>query len=216
MVFGGDKMKEVWTKEGKDGSCFRGQDLSWAQGEGSSFDGADFQDSCLRNTRFRECTFRNADFRNADLSGADFRGCDLSGADLRGTDIRLSVLEGAVLSGIKTDEKTEGWEMCCPKTGAFVAYKKCVYDRIVQLLVPADAKRSSATGRTCRCDKAKVLTIRSIDCQKEYEEAWSLVDENFVYRKGMWVYADSFTEDRFRDSTHGIHFWMTREEAIKY
>lgn len=55
-------MKEVWTKEGKDGSCFRGQDLSWAQGEGSSFDGADFQDSCLRNTRFRECTFRNADF----------------------------------------------------------------------------------------------------------------------------------------------------------
>lgn len=114
------------------------------------------------------------------------------------------------------DETTLGYRMRCPEKGAFVAYKKCVYDRIVQLLVPADAKRSSATGPTCRCDKAKVLTIKSFDGTKEFDEAWSLVDENFVYRKGEWVYANAFTEDRWKDSTYGIHFWMTREEAMGY
>ncbi len=58
--------------------------------------------------------------------------------------------------------------------------------------------------------------IKSFDCRQEFDEAWSLVDENFVYRRGEWVYADAFTDDRWKDSTHGIHFWMTREEAMEY
>ena len=130
------------------------------------------------------CDLEGAKFCGADLQGADLRGCSLKNADFRGADIRLSTLENADLTGARMDETTVGYPMRCPEKGAFVAYKKCVYDRIVQLLVPADAKRSSATGPTCRCDKAKVLTIRNFDGTREFDEAWSLVDENFVYRKG--------------------------------
>ncbi len=67
-----------------------------------------------------------------------------------------------------------------------------------------------------RCNKAKVLKITNFAQDEEYTEAWSLVDENFVYRQGQWVTVDNFNEDRWCDSTTGIHFWMTREEAMAY
>mgnify|MGYP003369166239 FL=1 len=205
-----------WKDAKMEKTSLHGADLSWAEGEGTNFGGADFTECDLEHDRFRGCSFRSADFRKASLYAADFRGCDLTGADLRGADVRMAILSEAILTGVRTDDATLGWKMHCPEQGAFLAYKKCVYDRIVQLLIPADARRSSATAPTCRCDKAKVLTIKNFDETKEFDEAWSLVDENFVYRKGQWVYADSFDEDRWKDSTHGIHFWMTREEAMEY
>lgn len=99
---------------------------------------------------------------------------------------------------------------------AFLGYKKCFNNRLVQLLIPADAKRTSATLPSCRCSKAKVLTIKSFDFKEEYDEAWSLVDEDFIYKKGEWVEVKDFNEDRWQDSTTGIHFWLTREEAEAY
>ena len=144
------------------------------------------------------------------------RGCDMTGCNICGVNLYAAVLENAILTDVKSDENTKWYRLRCPETGAFVAYKKCVYDRIVQLLVPADAKRTSSTYPACRCNKAKVLTIKSFDETEEFDEAWSLVDENFVYRKGQWVEVKDFNEDRWFDSTTGIHFWMNREEAMKY
>ncbi len=43
-----------------------------------------------------------------------------------------------------------------------------------------------------------------------------MVDENFVYKKGQWVEVKDFNENRWQDSTTGIHFWMTRAEAEGY
>lgn len=106
--------------------------------------------------------------------------------------------------------------MRCPEKGAFLGYKKCVNDRLVQLLIPADALRTSATMPSCRCSKAKVLTIKSFDFKQNFSEAWSLVDENFVYRVGEWVEVKDFNTDRWMDSTTGIHFWMHRKEAEAY
>lgn len=207
---------DEWKEKDMSGRDFRGWNLEWGNFTHVLFRGSDFQGASMSNARFRECDFSGADFRGAKLRGADFRGCILREADFREADIRLCTLENADLTDVRMDETTLGFVMRCPETGAFIAYKKCVYDRIVMLFVPADAKRSSATGPTCRCDKAKVLSIRSFDEKQEFDEAWSLVDENFIYRKGEWVFADSFTEERWKDSTHGIHFWMTREEAIRY
>lgn len=180
------------------------------------FDGASLKDSCLENVLFENCTFRHADFKGANLKCAAMRYNDLSGADIRGADLMCAVLEHAKLDGIVHDESTKFFDLHCPAEGAFLGYKKCFNDRLVQLLIPEDAKRSSATMNSCRCSKAKVLTIKSFDYQEEYEEAWSLVDENFVYRKGQWVEVPDFDEDRWNDSTTGIHFWMTREEAKAY
>lgn len=177
---------------------------------------ADFTEAILDNTLFLDSPLKGACFRKASMEGATIRDNDLSGCDLSGANLYSAVLEGTAVETVITDDKTQWFHMHCPETGAFLGYKKCVYDRLVQLLIPADARRTSATYPSCRCDKAKVLTIKSFDYKESYEEAWSLVDENFVYRVGEWVSVPDFNPDRFMDSTTGIHFWMTREEAKNY
>lgn len=180
------------------------------------FDGASLKGSCLKNSLFDKCSFRGTCFQNADMRGAAMRYDDLTGADIRGANLFSAVLEHAALTDVVSDEDTKFFRLHCPEKGAFLGYKKCFNNRLVQLLIPADAKRTSATLNSCRCNKAKVLTIKSFDYSEEYDEAWSLVDENFVYRRGQWVEVKDFDEDRWNDSTTGIHFWLTREEAKAY
>lgn len=198
-----------------------GWDLSWVDFSLTSFhhvsfDHADMHSCAVENALFDDCSFRGTNFRQANLKGAAMRYDDLSGADISGANLFSAVLEHANLDGIISDENTKFFRLYCPEKGAFLGYKKCFNNRLVQLLIPADAKRTSATMNSCRCSKAKVLSIKSFDYKEEYDEAWSLVDENFVYRKGQWVEVPDFNEDRWMDSTTGIHFWMTREEAKAY
>lgn len=207
----------IWV-EGKDLSerVMAGRDFSYGSFIRVCLDGADLSGCSFCNTLFEQCSLRGANLKGTNLCGAMLRGADLTGADIRGANLLSAVLEKAKLDGIIWDEDTRFFQMRCPEKGAFVGYKKCCDDRIVELLIPADAKRSSATNPACRCSKAKVMIIKNFDCSEYYEEAWSLVDENFVYRRGRWVEVPDFDEDRWNDSTRGIHFWMTREEAINY
>lgn len=48
--------------------------------------------------------------------------------------------------------------MVCQDTGSFIGWKKAS-GKIVKLQIPEDARRSSSTGRKCRCDKAFVVGI---------------------------------------------------------
>lgn len=75
---------------------------------------------------------------------ADLYGADLCGADLRGADLCSADLSGAENLNIP---------LACPDTGSFIGWKKAS-GLIVKLLIPSDAKRLSATGRKCRCNKA--------------------------------------------------------------
>ena len=191
-------------------------DFSLSQFHRVCFDGADMQGCSLENALLDMCTFRGTCFHNANLKCAAMRYNDLTGADIEGADLMCAVLEHAKLDGIVYNDETKFFKMYCPEKGAFLGYKKCFNNRLVQLLIPEDAKRTSATMNSCRCSKAKVLTIKSFDYEEEFDEALSLVDENFVYRKGEWVVVLDFDEDRWNDSTTGIHFWMTRAEALAY
>ena len=200
---------------------FKDMDLSGADLHNMDFTLSSFQNvnleyvnlknSSVENALFDGNSLHGADFQNANMKTAAFRECNIRGANLYG-----AVLEHAKLDGIQSDHTTQWFRMHCPETGPILGYKKCVNDRVVQLLIPADAKRTSATLPSCRCSKAKVLSIKSFDETEEFEEAWSLVDENFVYRKGQWVEVKDFNEDRWMDSTTGIHFWMERKEALGY
>ena len=198
-----------------------GWDLSWVDFSLTSFhrvsfDHADMHRCAVENALFDDCSFRGTNFCQANLKGAAMRYDDLSRADISGANLFSAVLEHANLTGIISDENTKFFRLYCPEKGAFLGYKKCFNNRLVQLLIPADAKRTSATMNSCRCSKAKVLSIKSFDYKEEYDEAWSLVDENFVYRKGQWVEVPDFNEDRWMDSTTGIYCWLTREEAKAY
>ena len=185
-------------------------------GEHPAFRECEFKDMDLSGADLHNMDFTLSSFQNANMKTAAFRECDMRECNIRGANLYGAVLEHAKLDGIQSDHTTQWFRMHCPETGPILGYKKCVNDRVVQLLIPADAKRTSATLPSCRCSKAKVLSIKSFDETEEFEEAWSLVDENFVYRKGQWVEVKDFNEDRWMDSTTGIHFWMERKEALGY
>lgn len=180
------------------------------------FDGADMTKCNVSHVLFENCSLRGASLRFAKLECALLRYADMRECNIEGANLHCAVLEYAKLDGIISNEETKWFRLHCPEKGAFLGYKKCFNGRLVQLLIPADAKRTSATMNSCRCNKAKVLTIKSFDYKENYTEAWSLVDENFVYRVGEWVEVKDFNEDRWMDSTTGIHFWLTREEAMNY
>jgi len=183
---------------------------------GVKLENTNFQNSNLSNVYFSGCSLKGAVLENTNLTATDFRFCDLSKSNIRGANLFGAILQGALLDGIQYNNDTRFFSLYCPETGALIGYKKCFNYRIVQLLIPKDAKRSSATTNECRCDRAKVLTIKSMDSKKSFYEARSYVDENYIYRAGKIVVVNDFNEDRWAESTTGIHFYLTREEAMGY
>ena len=175
-----------------------------------------FYSSQLVNVLLDDCNLQNANLKNANLERASLRRVNLTYAYIRGAILYAAVLENAILDNIIFDDKTENFRIHCPEQGAFVAYKKGLDNLIIKLLIPSDARRVSSTMNCCRCDKAKVLEIKNFEGTKFFDEAWSTVAENFCYKLGEWVYAENFNEDRWYDSTGGIHFWMTEDEAKAY
>ena len=104
----------------------------------------------------------------------------------------------------------------CPDFGIFIGFKKAS-GHIVVLEIPEDAKRLSATGRKCRCDKAKVLSIQNIDgTEADIKKVTSDYDLKFVYKVGDIVKVDDFDEDRWNECSTGIHFFINRQEAVEY
>lgn len=148
----------------------------------------------------------------ANLRGADLHCADLREANLRCADLRCADLRGACLRGAKNVPYIP---YACPDFGTFTGFKKAS-GYIVVLEIPEDAKRSSATGRKCRCDKAKVLEIQNIDGTKaDTTKVKSDYDSKFVYEVGKTVSAD-FCEDRWEECSSGIHFFINRQEAVDY
>lgn len=163
------------------------------------------------------------DGKRADLSRADLRGADLRWADLKGADLRWADLRGADLSEADLSEadlrgaKNVFFPLACPEEGEFIAFKKAANGLIVKLQIPANAKRSSSTTRKCRSDKAIVLSIEYADGTKYKDESvCSVYDKNFVYTVGQEVSVPDYDDNRWNECSKGIHFFITREEAVRY
>ena len=159
----------------------------------------------------------DANLCNADLCGANLRDADLHNANLRGADLHDANLRGAKNTD-KTawDAYTAFYPLQCPETGSFIGYKKAA-GKIVTLEICADAKRSSATSRKCRCSKAKVLSITNLDgSESGLSGIGSDYKKNFIYHIGETVEVPDFDDNRWNECAPGIHFFITREEAVKY
>ena len=213
-----------WIRGEDGGEC---ADLCNANLRGANLWGADLRnanlcDADLCNADLRGANLRNADLHDADLRGANLYGANLCGADLCDADLCDANLCSANLRGAKNTDKT-AWDaytafypLQCPETGSFIGYKKAA-DKIVMLEICADAKRSSATSRKCRCSKAKVLSITHLDgSDSGLTEVRSNYSKEFVYRVGETVEVPDFDDNRWNECAAGIHFFITREEAVKY
>lgn len=153
------------------------------------------------------CTLTNCEFGNIHNDGwRNFRLCD--GHDTEGVTVQPIV----------------------PSDGAFIGWKKCIATLgrtvntwirkpvIVKLQIPARAQRISTNERKCRCSEAKVLDIQNLDGTKaEVSHAYSAYAGcGFRYEVGKIVYADKFDTDPLNTCSHGINFFITRQEAVDF
>ena len=156
------------------------------------------------------------DFYGADLSGANLRSADLRSADLSGANLSGADLRSANLLNVRYDECTGFFALVCPEEGSFIGYKKA-NGHIIKLRITEDALRSSATSRKCRCSKAEVLSITTLDGEDDgLTSIPSNYDSNFIYRVGTTVEVEDFETDRWDECAAGIHFFITRQEAVQY
>ena len=190
------------------GAYLREADLSGADLTGANLTGANLSGAYLR-----EADLTGAYLREADLTGADLYGANLSGADLTGADLRWAYLREEDLR----EANDLRLPIACPEEGSFIGFKKCLNELIVKLEIPADALRCSAARRKCRCSKAKVLSITNVDgSDAGTDTVASKYDENFIYKVGETVEVRNFNTDRWAECAPGIHFFITRQEAVEY
>lgn len=166
------------------------------------------------NSTFCDCTFSNIDISNNEFEGCIFRRMASSKDYESILKAKLRLCMGLYLN--------------CPEEGNFIGYKKIMYldkdapseveDKgiLVKLLITEDAKRSSGYGRKCRASKAKVLSMTDINTGKEVSVGCSMYDPDFIYKTGEIVEVNNFNNDRWNECSSGIHFFITKQEALDY
>ena len=182
---------------------------------GANLSEADLSEADLSEADLSVANLRGANLRGANLSVANLRGANLRGANLRGANLSEADLSVANLSGALTNETTAFYALQCPERGAYIGYKKA-HGLIVELEIPSDALRSSATSRKCRASKANVISITDKDGNPAGSQVASDRDNSFLYVVGTTVTVDDFDTDRWNECAPGIHHFITRGEAVAY
>ena len=184
------------------GANLSGANLSWANLSGANLSGADLSGANLSWANLSGADLSGTHLSGADLSRADLSGADLSGADLSGADLSRADLSGANLKDVK------GLAFQIPQEGELVVWK-AVTGGVCKLRVPPEAKRTATpVGRKCRAEWVEVLEAP--------ENGAGLHDKSVVYRAGGIVRPDKYDDDIRVECTHGIHFFLTKEEAEAY
>ena len=212
-ILEGDNIEAIVREYGFDCLCganLHGADLSYA-----CLHGADLSYACLHGADLRGADLRHADLCHANLRGADLHGANLCDADLCHANLRdanhveLSIAKTSIL----------------PDESDIIGWKKAYVDDtmppkpvIVKLLIPADAQRSNGTGRKCRASTARVLDLQDKQGNSLPPDttAYSGYDTDFTYKKGETVHVENFDTNRWNECAPGIHFFITRIEAVAY
>ena len=239
----GDNIEAILKEHGYD--CLYDADLRYADLRGANLHGANLHDADLRDAYLGHANLSDANLSGADLHGADLghanlsdanlhgadlghanlSGADLSGADLSYADLRYADLRGADLSDANHVQLSIAKTSILPDEGDIIGWKKARTDDtmppksvIVKLLIPADAQRSNATGRKCRASKARVLDLQDQQGNSLPPDttAYSSYDPDFTYQKGETIHVEDFDTNRWNECAPGIHFFITRIEAVEY
>lgn len=187
------------------GADLCGADLRWADLHGADLCGAN-----LHGANLYGADLYGANLCGANLYGANLRWADLCGADLCGADLHGANLQGADLHGANLrDARLPHYQI---PEGTLIAWGKKA-GKLVKYEIPAEAKRTaSLMSRKCRVEYALVLEI---------EDATEVTVKRapfppLTYRVGEIAYPDSYDPDPAVDCSHGIHVFMTREEAEEW
>ena len=196
---------------------FQGVDLTDVVFSMLDLSRADFSGCDVSHTTFICCTLNDADFRGAKLVGAKIlmrRSHWRSPLDLRYRIINNVVTAPMVIIGELT-----GYKVGFVKApmGPQVS---TLCPAIITLRIPSKAKKVVFKGDKCRCSCAHVENIVDLFgfahkyafATYKYEEG----SDNFKYEVGKIAVPDGFNDDPGVICTHGIHFFLTKQEALDY
>ena len=185
-------------------------DLRYAILESVDLRGADLSYALLERANFQDANLQCVNFYGANLQCACFQNADLHNAWLLEADLRYADLRSA------RNIPDMPWTSIVPECGSFIGWKN-VGNYIIKLKIPDNAKRSNANGRKCRCSEAEVLEIQNFDGTKAgINEIYNHNYYGTNYIIGKTVTPDSFDDNRWNECSHGIHFFITRQEAVDY
>lgn len=106
-----------------------------------------------------------------------------------------------------------------PEEGSFIAWKKAS-GFILKLEIHRSAKRTSnLVSRKCRGSKVKTLEIQNLDGTKAklVEYVLSNYNPKVKYKTGKVTRPlNGYNDDVRIDCVPGIHFFITRQEAVNY
>lgn len=185
----------------------------------------------MNNITFSICNFNKTKIYSNDLLRGLFTNCTLTNVRLVNTNLAKAEIRKCKLDNIIANPFTSFYNLQCPEEGSFIGFKKAyintmpnnktdlsVLPVIVKLQITEDSLRSSSTSRKCRCSKAKVLSISYLDGTECPEDtiAYSEYNNYFVYKVGEILEIKDFNKDRWKECASGIHFFITREEAVNY
>lgn len=199
----------------------------------------DFSGVTLRNVKFESCNMTGVRFVGASFENVEFVNCAF---ELNETQEDLASFYDARIRAFYTglshlykynvvicNVESEDMHFLAETDGeSIIGYKKIyvrnnyddsMYDTaIAKLCIPFYADRIIYKGEKCRASCAQVLSIRDYggnyyECGiSAYYKYW----EDFVYRVGHMAYADGFDDGPMQECGHGIHFFLTEQEAWAY
>jgi len=168
----------------------------------SNFSNSNFSDSNFNNSSFMCSNFNNSNFSNSNFSDSDFSNSNFSDSNFSNSDFSNSNFNYRI----------------CPQLGLFIGWKKCKNNLILKLEIQDSSIVSGGfINRKLRTNKVKVLEIQNVDgTTSNYSTAVSGYDTGFKYTLGETVEVENFKKDDKIDCDTGIHFFMTREEAVRW
>ena len=200
------------------GANLTGADLTGADLTGANLTGADLTGANLSKANLSKANLTGANLSEANLSWADLYEANLYEANLSWANLFGAGLAGALnIDTLSWNSNTEFYPLQCPATGTYTAYKKA-NNLIVELEIPYDALRSSATSRKCRASKAKVISITDLAGRPAGDRVLSdyAYSPKIEYIVGQTIEIPNFDTNRWHECAPGIHHYITREEAVKH
>jgi len=188
-----------------------GADLQGADLQGANLQGANLQGANLRRANLWGADLQGADLQGANLQGANLRRANLQGANLWRANLWGADLQGADLQGADLQGANLPAFQIVPSEGSFIAWKKTTKG-VIRIQIPASAQRtSSLVGRKCRASSIIVLDGPGINGHSPTQRSTAV-----YYGESHTVVADKYDPDIRVECTHGIHFFMTKEEADQW
>lgn len=220
------------------GVSFKGQNLTSANFAGANLEGACFIDATLVSTNFEGANLKNVDFScanawsanfnetnckdalflSANLTEASFEGADLDGTSFAQANLTEANLQDTNIITAEFDN-TVGIYPVCPTHGNFIGWtigedfkgNEC----LVEIFIPAWARRSSGTTRKCRTE---ALVVNSLERLKDGYNPFGvpLRFRDYILTKNEVIRDKDYEVDRFKVSSTDLYFWISKEEALAH